>query len=153
MNGAVAVPSGPETEVVAKAKRRGFSAEYKLRILNEIDQAVAKRRTCEDGPILRREGLNFSHLVAWRRLGQEDDLSALVPRKRGPKPKRVDPEDREKRERTRKLALTEALLKRAEALLELRKKVSEILGIELPPPQPDEDLSLASLNRRRRSSG
>ena len=141
MNPVVAVPSVEETEVLAKAKRRGFTAEYKQRILNEVDQATAAGRSGEVGAILRREGLYSSHLAAWRRLREAVELSALTTKKRGPKAKPVNADDREKRELKRKLAMAEALLKRAEALLGLQKKVSEIFGIELPPPPPDEELS------------
>ena len=137
MSSVVAVPSR-ETEVLAKAKRRGFTAEYKQQILDEVDRATASG---EVGAILRREGLYSSHLSAWRRLRESGELSALEPRKRGPKPKPAAAEDREKRELRKKLAVSEARLKRAEALLDLQKKVSEIFGIELPPPPPDEDLS------------
>jgi hypothetical protein len=141
MNPVVAVPSVKETEVLAKAKRRGFTAEYKKRILNEVDKAVASGRAGEVGAILRREGLFSSHLASWRKVRAAGELSALTPRKRGPKAKAITQEDREKSELRRKLAVAEARLKRAEALLGLQKKVSEIFGIELPPPPPDEDLS------------
>ncbi len=141
MNPVVAVPSVKETEVLAKAKRRGFTAEYKQRILDEVDRAAASGRSGEVGAILRREGLYSSHLAAWRKLRDAGELSALTPKKRGPKAKVIAVEDREMRELKKKLAMTEARLKRAEALLDLQKKVSEIFGIELPPPPPDEDLS------------
>jgi transposase len=68
MNQVVGVPSVKEAEVVAKAKRRGFTAEYKQRILNEVDQAIASDHDGEVGAILRREGLYSSHLAAWRKL-------------------------------------------------------------------------------------
>ena len=61
-------------------------------------------------------------------------MSALTPKKRGPKARVPDARDREHQEVLKKLARTEARLRRAEALLDLQKKVSEILGIELPPP-------------------
>ena len=44
----------PPTEVIPKAKRRRFSASYKLRILKEADAAMASG---EVGALLRREGL------------------------------------------------------------------------------------------------
>lgn len=125
---------------MAKAKRRGFNAEYKLKILKEIDEALAANRSGEVGAILRREGLYSSHLAAWRRLREAGELSPNLSKKRGPKPKPVITDDAETRALKKKLALTEARLKRAEALLDLQKKVSEILGVELPPPPPDEDL-------------
>jgi transposase-like protein len=141
MNRAVAVASVAETEVVAKAKRRGFTAEYKQRILNEVDQARASGRSGEVGAILRREGLYSSHLVTWRRLREAGELSALAPRKRGPRAKAPDERDREIAKLRKEKAIAEARLKRAEALLGLQKKVSEILGIELPPPPSDEEPS------------
>jgi len=132
------VPRVMETEVVAKAKRRGFTAEYKQRILDEVDRAGAVGRSGDVGAILRREGLYSSHLAAWRKLREAGELSALTPKKRGPKARVLDARDREHQEVLKKLARTEARLKRAEALLDLQKKVSEILGIELPPPPPEE---------------
>lgn len=129
-----------ETEVVAKAKRRGFTAEYKQRILDEVDRASAVGHSGEVGAILRREGLYSSHLAAWRRLREAGELSALTPKKRGPKAKVLDARDREMARLQRKLATAEARIKRVEALLDLQKKVSEILGIELPPRPPEEPL-------------
>jgi len=130
----------PEVEVMAKAKRRGFTAEYKQRILDEVDRAGAVGETGAVGAILRREGLYSSHLAAWRKLRDAGELSALTPKRRGPKPRVLDARDREHQEVLKKLARTEARLKRAEALLDLQKKVSEILGIELPPRPPEEPL-------------
>ena len=141
MNPVVAVPSVKETEVLAKAKRRGFTAEYKQRILDEVDRAAAAGRSGEVGSILRREGLYSSHLAAWRKLREAGELSALAPRKRGPKAKVVSAEERELRELKKKLSITELRLKKAEALLGVQKKVSELFGIELAPPPTDEELS------------
>ena len=50
----------PETEVVAKAKRRQYTAEYKLRILRELDGDIEEGKT---GAVLRREGLYSSHVT------------------------------------------------------------------------------------------
>ncbi len=54
----------PDPEVRPQPKRRTFSAEYKLRILAEVDGC---RKPGETGAVLRREGLYTSHLVEWRR--------------------------------------------------------------------------------------
>lgn len=141
MNPVVAVPSVKETEVLAKAKRRGFTAEYKQRILDEVDRAAASGRSGEVGSILRREGLYSSHLAAWRKLREAGELSALSPKKRGPKAKVIDERDREIAKLRKEKAIAEAKLKKAEALLGIQKKVSELFGIELPPPPTDEELS------------
>jgi len=54
----------PETEVVAKAKQRQYTADYKLQILRELDGDLEEGKT---GAVLRREGLYSSHLTTWRR--------------------------------------------------------------------------------------
>src|SRR5205807_7922228 len=60
--------SRPDPEVVAKAKRRTYTAEYKQRILEEADAAAATRGAL--GALLRREGLYFSLLTTWRQIGR-----------------------------------------------------------------------------------
>ena len=76
----------PDSEVVAKAKRRVFTAAYKLRIVQEAEDAAATAGGV--GALLRREGLYSSHLVSWRRERQAGSLEALTPRKRGRKSQR-----------------------------------------------------------------
>ena len=132
MSAMVGVPQVRETEVVAKAKRRGFTAEYKQRVMNEVDQAAASGIVGAVGAILRREGLYSSHLAAWRRLREAGEMSALTPKKRGPAPKPRNENDEEKAELRKKLAVAEARLKRAEGLIELQKKVAELLGHPIP---------------------
>lgn len=126
-----------ETEVVEKAKRRQFTAEFKQRILGEVDRAS---KSGEIGAILRREGLYSSVLAVWRRQREAGEFLALTPRRRGPVPKVRDARDQEMAQLKRKLLTAEVRLRRAEALLDLQKKVSEILGIELPPRPPEEPL-------------
>ena len=75
----------PDPEVTAKAKRRHFSAEYKLRILREAD---ALGETGGIGEMLRREGLYSSHLTTWRQAREHGELGGLSPKKRGRKPNR-----------------------------------------------------------------
>jgi len=128
-----------ETEVVEKAKRRGFSAQYKLRILAEAERAAASGRSGEVGALLRREGLYTSHLAAWRKQREAGALEVMGQKKRGPAPKVVDARDRRIAELEKGLARSEARLKKAELLLDLQKKVSELLGVELPPRPPDDE--------------
>ena len=75
--------SRPDPEVVAKPKRRIFTAEYKQRILQEAEAAAATRGGV--GTLLRREGLFSSHLVSWRRARHRAIREALAPQKRGPR--------------------------------------------------------------------
>ena len=124
-----------ETEVSEKASRRRFTAEYKRRILRE---AAACTERGELGALLRREGLSSSHLTEWRKQAERGQLAGLSPKKRGPKAKPVDPRDRRIAELERENAKLTRRSERAEALVEVQKKVSELLGIVLPP-LPDEE--------------
>ena len=117
-----------EVEVVAKATRRKYSAEYKLAVLREADGCT---KPGEIGALLRREGLHSSNLVSWRRQREKGELSALSPRKRGPVPKEKNPLAAKVAALEKETTRLKARAERAEALVELQKKVSEILGIEL----------------------
>ena len=75
-------PKTPATEVQPKAKRRLFSAEYKRKILRQVDACT---KPGEISALLRREGLYSSHLVDWRAARERGELEALTPKKRGPK--------------------------------------------------------------------
>jgi transposase-like protein len=130
MTGVVAVVGlEPEVEVVAKAQRRRFTAEYKRRILRE---AEACRRPGEVSALLRREGLYSSHLAAWRAARQRGELAALGAKRRGPKPARPDPRQKQIAELERDNRRWQARAERAEALVEVQKKLAELLGLELP---------------------
>ena len=116
-----------ETEVVSKAKRRSFTAQYKREIVRQAD---ACKEPGEVGALLRREGLYSSHLTTWRREVEERELAALAPKKRGPQP--ADPRDQELAALRREIAKLQTRAERAELLVEIQKKVSQILGVELP---------------------
>lgn len=118
-----------ETEVVAKAKRRSFTAKYKRKIVREAD---ACKEPGEVGALLRREGLYSSHLTTWRRELEQRELAALAPKKRGPKTPAVDPREQELTALRQENATLRARAERAELLVEIQKKVSMILGVELP---------------------
>ena len=118
------------TEVSTKARRRRFSTAEKIRILREAD-AVA-HETGGVTALLRREGLYSSHLTDWRKARARGELDGLAPKKRGRKPAPVNPLEKENSELKRALAKAEARATRAEALVEVQKKISLLLGI----PQP-----------------
>lgn len=118
-----------EVEILAKAARRRFTAEYKRRILKEADGCS---KPGEIGALLRREGLYSSHLSAWRAARERGELAGLAPRRRGPKAKQVDARDRRIRALERGNRRLAARAERAEALVEVQKKLSLLLGIELP---------------------
>lgn len=119
-----------EIEVTEKAKRRGFTAEYKRKILAEADQCT---KPGEVGALLRREGLYSSHLTTWRKAVHERGaLQGLEPRKRGPRAAPKDERDSRIVELERRNAKLGAELERAKAVIEIQKKVSELLGVALP---------------------
>ncbi len=117
--------SGTDTEVVAKPQRRRFTAEYKRRIVREADRCATPGAI---GALLRREGLYSSHLTTWRAARDRGELEALAPRKRGPKAPPPDPRDKKFAEQEREIAKWKKRAERAEALVEVQKKVAALLG-------------------------
>lgn len=112
-------------QVVAKPKRRTYTAEYKRRILKEADACTTPGTV---GALLRREGLYSSLLVEWRRARRRGELAALAPKKRGRRPTPVDPRDRKIAELERQLAQMTGRAERAEALVEAQKNLAMLLG-------------------------
>jgi len=119
-----------EVEVLAKAGRRRFTKEYKRQILRETDRC---RKPGEIGALLRREGLYSSHLSTWRAARDRGDLGGQGVGKRGPEPKPPDPSAKRIAQLERENKQLHKRAERAEALVEIQKKLSELLGSELPP--------------------
>jgi transposase len=120
----------PDPEVVPRAKRRHFRAKYKLRILTEADQCSQRG---EMGALLRREGLYSSHLTTWRKQRDRGQLEGLTPKKRGRKP---DPQAAELARLQRENKRLKTRLEQAETIIEVQKKLSQMLG--LAPAERDE---------------
>ena len=131
------VADRPNPEVVAIAKRRIFTAEYKQRILAEADKA--KEASGSIGALLRREGLYSSHLVTWRQERAAGILHALTPQKRGPKSKR-NPLDEENQKLRRENQHLSEELRKAEIVIDIQKKVAALLGRPICPPEREEKL-------------
>ncbi len=131
--GARAPEGAPDPEVTERAKRRRFTAEYKLRILRKAD---ACKGDGDVGALLRREGLYSSQLAAWRRQRDELTKAGLKARKRGPKAMVVDPRVKQLE---RENARLKRRLERVELMLDIQKKASEMLGIPLNRPNKDEN--------------
>ncbi len=72
--------TAPDAEVVAKATRRRFTAEYKLRVLDEADACTTSGAI---GTLLRREGLYSSHLTSWRQQRERSARAGLAVTRRG----------------------------------------------------------------------
>ena len=119
-----------EVEVSAKAQRRRFTAEYKRKVLQEADACT---KTGEIAAVLRREGLYSSHLTVWRRQREAGELSGLAAKKRGPQARVSDERDRKIAQLERELARQTARAEKAEAIVEVQKKVGELLGVVMPP--------------------
>lgn len=118
-------------ETLEKPERRNFTAKYKRDILVEVD---ACKKSGEISALLRREGLFASHLATWRRQREAGEIDGLTPKKRGPKPKPRDERDEKIQSLEAEIAKIRARAEKAELLVGLQKKVSEILGIALPDP-------------------
>ena len=118
---------GSESEVAAVARRRRFTAQYKLQILREADRC---RKSGELGALLRREGLYSSHLVTWRAARRRGELTGQKAPRRGRRP---DP-DRAVKARNvqleREIERLQAKLQQAEGLIEVQKKLSALLGLK-----------------------
>lgn len=126
----------PDPEVLprtAKAKRRTFTAAYKLWVLEEAEKC--REQPGGIGALLRREGLYSSHLTTWRRQREAGQLAGLRPRKRGPK---SNPEAEELNRLRRENARLTRQLEKAELIIAAQKKLSEILGITLEQEKGDE---------------
>ena len=119
----------PDPEVVVKAERRHFTAEYKRRILQEADDCTPSG---EVGALLRREGLYSSHLNTWRGQRQRGQLQGLTPAKRG---RKADPQAAEIARLKRENDRLKAQLERAELIIDVQKKVSQMLS--RPPTESD----------------
>ena len=126
--------SAPDPEVAAKPARRRFTAAYKARILRE---AEACRKPGQIGELVRREGLYTAHLSAWRKQRDAGALDALAPKKRGRKAALVNPLARRVAEQEREIRRLEAELQKAKTIIDVQKKLSQLL--ETPPNDPPID--------------
>lgn len=125
-----------DPQVPEKAVRRRFTAEYKLRVVEEADACMEPG---EVGELLRREGLYSSHLTAWRKQRREGSLQGLAARKRGRKPQPVNPLAERVAELERENKKLSERLRQAEVIIDVQKKVSQILGIPLASPDDAEN--------------
>lgn len=123
----------PDPEVPERPARRRFTAEYKLRIVEEANAATGPGAV---GALLRREGLYSSHLVDWRRQYRAGALSSLAHPRGRPKPHPLAAENEHLRRQVGRLSTR---LARAERIIEIQGKVSELLGIPLAQSSDDDE--------------
>ena len=124
------IMSPPDPEVPEKKARRKFTAKYKLQVLQEADACTEPGQL---GAFLRHKGLYSSNLTTWRRQREEGLLDALSPKKRGRKEKEKNPLTQKVAELERETERLKRKLKKAETIIEVQKKISEILGISQEP--------------------
>ena len=122
---AAAPPPVPDPEVAAKAKRRRFTAAYKLSV---VEKADACETPGEIGELLRREGLYSSHLSAWRKAAREGSLRGLA-KKRGPRPSGSRREAKKVRKLERENARLREELRKARIIIDVQGKVAGLLGV------------------------
>ena len=120
--------STPDPEVVAKPKRRQFTAQYRLRVLEEAERCT---QPGEVGRLLRREGLYSTHLRAWRKARRKGSLRELASKKRGAKPAERNPLDAKVRALEAQVARLEHELHTAHTILAVQGKVAGLLGLNL----------------------
>ena len=120
------VSTKTDPELSARAHRRRFTAEYKLAILREADACTGHG---DVGALLRREGLYSSHLANWRRDREAAEMAGLTPRKRGRKPLVPDPQAAELHSLRAENARLAARLAQADTVIEVQKKLSELLAL------------------------
>lgn len=134
-NNRAADPRVPDPEVLAKPKRRRFTAVYKARI---VEEAMACTEPGQIGALLRREGLYSSALTLWRKQYQSGALQGLKDNKRGrkqvhnPRDKELERLRRDNRRLTKKL-------EQAELIIDIQKKVAAMLGNPIETPEIDEN--------------
>ena len=126
----------PNPEVPEKATRRRFSAQYKARILAKAD--ACKGRPGALGELLRKEGLFSSQLSVWRKQRENGQLQGLVPKKRGRKGSGKPGKSQREKELERENRRLRQRLEKAELIIDIQKKTSELLGIPLSSPESDE---------------
>jgi transposase-like protein len=123
----VSAPPAASPELGDRPRRRTFTAKDKLRILDEIDRAGAGG----GGAILRREGLYSSSLSEWRRQRDAGAYEALKAVKRGPKRAEPNPLAAEHAQLLRDNKRLTLRLQRAEAVIDIQKKVALLLGLPI----------------------
>jgi transposase-like protein len=130
--------SPPPAQRPAQPTKRRFEAEFKLRILRDVDLLGASGERGAQVAFLRREGLTWTHVHRWQKERDQGGLAALTPKKRGPKPA----EGASAKELERLRRQTERLkeqLRKAEIIIDVQKKLGALLGEELPVPPDGEE--------------
>lgn len=130
------ISSVPNPEVIERPRRRNYPAEYKLKILEEADTL---KNSGELGALLRREGLYSSHIAMWSWQREKGKFEGLIPKKRGPKEKSGEELEKRIKELERDNKRLKRRLEHAEMIIDVQKKISELIGIPLKKVDYDEE--------------
>jgi len=117
----------PDPEVKPAGQRRHFSQAEKLRILEKADACTERG---EIGALVRREGIYRSYLSRWRRARNQGKLGGSKAKRRGPKKKGAKELAKEVEKLRQENGRLQAQLRQAETIIEVQKKLSQLLGLE-----------------------
>jgi transposase len=117
--------SRPDTQVLSRPIRRSFTAEYKRRVIKEADACT---RHGELGELLRREGLYSSTLASFRKQQDSGRLAGTDPQIVGAQRKQ---KEAARQRDARHIARLEAENQKLRALIDLQKKLSDLIGVPL----------------------
>ncbi|PKN06275.1 MAG: hypothetical protein CVU72_05310 [Deltaproteobacteria bacterium HGW-Deltaproteobacteria-7] len=126
----------PDPETLERPKRRRYTAQFKKRILEELDSFT---KPGQKGSLLRREGLYSSTVANWRKQRNEGNLASLKPQKRGPKSCKNPSEQKRIKELELENRMLQKKLDRANLLLDIQKKISQLTGIPLTMTENEEE--------------
>jgi len=126
----IAAPSAASPELSERPRRRVFPAKEKLRILDALDRVAGVPGAT--GALLRREGVYSSSITEWRRQRAAGAYEALRPSARGPKPAEPNPLTAENAQLLRENKRLKQRLERADAVIEIQKKVAALLNLSAP---------------------
>jgi transposase len=115
-----------------KPRRRTFTADYKLAILEQYDACVGDG---DKGALLRREGLYSSHIVEWRRARDAAAVEGLSPRTRQPK---ASPEAAALAKANRRIERLEADLAKHKLALDIAGKAHALLEMLAEGAAPEQ---------------
>lgn len=127
--------TAPDPEVLESPKRRRFSAEYKARLVREAESCAGWGQV---GALLRREGVYWSQFAKWRKQYRKGAQSALRDDARGRK-RMKHPLESENERLRKQVARLEGRLRQAEAIIDIQKKASQLLGIPLKDSESEGD--------------
>lgn len=124
----------PDPEVPEKKPRRKHTAKFKLSILEKAEKCNEPGQL---GALLRQYGLYSSNLTLWRKQRDQGLLNAMSPKKRGRKPKEKNPLANQVAKLQKENIRLQKKLKQAETIIDVQKKISEILGITQNLPKEE----------------